>query len=304
MAPLPTTVLMAGRLAVAPGAAAPSLEIADPPPGNIACSAAPPMRIIWLILLASTGCGFTSPAPSLDDPRPGTVPGDDEPDAGAPPATRGFCDHTDPSLRLCVDFDGTIIDRSAAGAAVAATGVTPMQRDGEAAASLSAASTMHVHEAATLDILGALSLDMWIQPASKPSSSTTYWMLDNNTQYGAEFTDTGAVRCVLGGRVVDSATALAVDGRFHHIACTYDKAKLKVFVDGDLSRCLDLNMEIPIDGKDGLAIGANLSGSDAVPTFSSPFLGGLDNVRVWSRSDLDACAAAGRTGCRTTCPGS
>jgi len=256
------------------------------------------MRLLWAILLASAGCSFVSP------PGSGSGPGPDPDPMGGPdgaPAARTVCDHADASLRLCVDFEGTIVDRSAAGAEVAAAGVATMDRDGEPAAMLGATSTMHVHESTALDIQGGLALDMWIRPASKPASGSTYWMLDNNTQYGIELTDTGAIRCVLSNRVVDSAATVPLDGQFHHVACTYDRAKLKVFVDGELSRCADQTIEIPITGNDGLAIGANLSGTDAAPVFASPFVGGLDNVRVWARPDLDVCAAAHRTGCLTSC---
>lgn len=259
-----------------------------------------------LAFFASAGCTFASPPEGGDDlggaddePTPTTQPGQQP---GPPPAARGACDSADASLRLCVDFTGAVTDRSASGAPIAATSVGTMDRDGDPAASLSMASTMHVHEAAALDIQGGLALDMWIRPTGKPATGARYWMLDNNQQYGASYTDAGTIRCVLASYTVDSAV-LPLDGKFHHVACTYDQTKLKVFVDGDVARCQDLTVAIPTTGTDGLAIGANLSGTDASPTFYDGFIGGLDDVRVWARADLDVCAAAGRTGCRTSCDG-
>lgn len=253
------------------------------------------MRTAWLILLASTGCNFVSP--------PGDDPADDgmDPDPDTLPVARPACDPADPTLRLCVDFDGGILDRSAGGAAIAATAVTAMDRDGAAAAMLSATSTMHIHEAASLDIQDGLALDMWIRPTNYPAVGSRYWMLDNNQQYGVSFTERGAVRCVIGNATLDG-NAVPNDGKFHHVACTYDRAQLKVFIDGDLVRCNALTAQIPITGTDGLAIGANLSGTDAAPLYADTFVGGLDDVRVWARADLDVCAAAGQTGCRTACP--
>jgi hypothetical protein len=259
------------------------------------------MRIWWLAILASAGCGFTSPGEGGGGPGMDPGPGGDRPD-GSQTTVRTVCDRSDPSLRLCVDFAGTVVDSSAIGASIAVTDVSAMDRDGDPAAALSTTSTMHVHEATALDIQGALALDMWIRPSGKPLAGTSYWMLDNNQQYGIEYTDLGTIRCVLSNRVVDSAV-LPVDGRFHHVACTYDRTKLKVFIDGDVSRCADQTIEIPITGIDGLAIGANLSGTDLVPLFNEVFVGGLDDVRVWARADLDVCAAAGRTGCLTNCSG-
>jgi hypothetical protein len=265
------------------------------------------MRNFWLILCASAGCTFGSPGGSGSEPGPGD--GDDDivdpgpgPGPGPGPAGRTACDSADPSLRLCVDFDGAVIDLSATGAPIAATAVAELERDGDPAAALTGSSTMHVREAATLDIQGALALDAWVRPVNTPDGQG-YWILDNNQQYGASVTDAGKVRCIIGSRSLDSSAALPNDGVFHHVACTYDRAKLKVFIDGDVARCVDASAEIPTNGIDGLAIGANLSGTDLTPEFTGRFLGGLDDVRVWARADLDVCAAAGRTGCQTTCPG-
>jgi hypothetical protein len=260
------------------------------------------MRTFCLILCASAGCTFASPAGGGGGGD--LQPGDDQPDAATQPAPRAICDRSDPSLRLCVDFEGAIADRSANGAAIAASGVSPMERDGEPAAALTTSSSMHLREAATLDIQGGLALDMWIRPTGKPSSGNTFWMLDNNTQYGASFTSTGAIRCVISGLSSDSSGLVPSDDQFHHVACTYDGSMLKIYIDGDLQRCAGLGgAAIVTTGIDGLAIGANLSGSDTDPDYDDRFVGGLDNVRVWARSDLDVCAAAKQTGCRTSCAG-
>lgn len=255
------------------------------------------MRLLSLVLCAA-GCAFSAP-----DGEPG-------PDAGAPstqeppPGTqRSICDREDPSLRLCVDFRAPFADRSSRGAPLSATGVSPMDRDGEPAAELIDTSTMHVGESPALDIDDRLTLDMWIRPSGGPVAPDKYWMLDNNTQYAASFTDQRKIRCVIGSRTVDS-DPLADDGTFHHIACVYDRTagKLKVYVDGSVSRCSDETLAIPKTGVAGLAIGANLSGTDAAPAYDEPFVGGIDDVRVWARSDLDICALAHGTNCKTACP--
>lgn len=251
------------------------------------------MRNLWLVICASAGCTF--PSPGSD----GELEPEDEVSPDPAPAGRSVCDRRDPDLRLCVDFDGDVMDRSVYGATIAATEVSSMQRGSEPAAALVATSTMHVREGGDLDIVGQLSLEAWIRPQGAPGSEG-FWILDNNTQYGASYTTAGTIRCVLGNLVVDSAP-LPADGQFHHVACTYDGARLHVYLDGDLSRCRDLGIAIPTTGEDGLAIGANLSGTDTAPQFRGNFVGGLDDVRVWARGDLDACAAAGRTGCKTTC---
>ena len=255
------------------------------------------MRSLWLVLCASAGCSFGAPDDVLS-PDAGPDPVIDPP----PTAPRGICDREDAALRLCVDFQAPLADRSSRGAAIAATAVSPISREGDPAAALTTTSTMHVGEAAGLDIDDRLTLDMWIQPSGTPASGEKYWILDNNTQYAASFTDLRKVRCVIGSRTVDS-DPLADDGMFHHVACVYDRTqmKLKVYVDGSVSRCSDETLAIPKTGASGLAIGANLSGPDTAPVYAESFIGGLDDVRVWARSDLDICAMAHETGCNTAC---
>lgn len=256
------------------------------------------MRTFLLILVASTGCTFAAPDGELEP-----EPTDDEGTTTPPPTTPGAlatCVPSDPALRLCVDFDGSIEDRSANAVSISANAVDSMDRDGEPAAALTTTSTIHLREALKLEIAQGLSLDMWIRPMGTPGSDG-YWLLDNNQQYGATYTSAGKIRCVLGSRSVESAATIMNDGQFHHVACTYDGTDLKVFVDGELSRCQATDAGIPTSGTSGLAIGANVTGAETAPSFSGKFVGGLDDVRVWARAGLDACAAAGRSGCKTRC---
>ena len=256
-----------------------------------------PMRTLWLVVCASAGCSFGAPDDDVLGPDASADPVTDPP----PVVPRAICDREDASLRLCVDFREPIADRSSRAAPIDATAVSPMDRDGDPAAELTDSSTMHIGEALALDIQDRLTLDMWIRPTGTPASGEKYWILDNNQQYAASFTDLRKARCVIGSRFVDS-DPLPDDGQFHHVACTYDRTKLKVFVDGALSRCEDVTDAISSTGVSGLAIGANLSGTDAAPVFREPFVGGIDDVRVWARTDLDICAMAHQTDCNTTCP--
>lgn len=252
------------------------------------------MRTFLLLFIASTGCTFAAPDGELEP-----EPTDDE-GPTTPPPVLATCVPSDPALRLCVDFDGSIVDRSAGAAAITVNAVDSMDRDGEPAAVLTATSTIHLREATKLEIAQGLSLDMWIRPSGTPGAEG-YWLLDNNQQYGATYTSAGTIRCVLGSRSVESAATIMDDGQFHHVACTYDGTDLKVFVDGELSRCQATTAGIPTSGTSGLAIGANLTGADTAPSFSGKFVGGIDDVRVWARAGLDACTAAGKSGCKTRC---
>jgi hypothetical protein len=252
------------------------------------------------VIAVTAGCGFTA--------SPGD-PGDDVVDPGAPApdaaAARSLCDANDPTLRFCVDFEAPITDvvsdLSAHGVDAQAASIGRMDHETEHAAALTIGSTIHVAETPKLDIAQQLALDLWIRPIGQPLAGKKFWMLDNNTQYAASFTEERKARCVIKDRTVDSRP-LPADTAWHHVGCTYDGATMKVFIDGKLDGCSAQVLAIPTGGTSGLALGANLSGPSNTPLYDEQFVGGLDDVRVWARSDIDMCAAADKTGCTTTCP--
>jgi hypothetical protein len=168
-------------------------------------------------------------------------------------------------------------------------------------AGMAATSTMHVAESMDLDLAGDFAIDMWIAP-SAISKGLRYWLLDNNKQYFMSFGDTRQVRCGIGGKVVDAVQP--IDASWHHVTCNYEAngGHLQVYVDGTLSGCSGGAIApAPTSGHDGLAIGANLSGT----TFSERYVGQLDNVHVYARKlgAQEICTAAGHTSCNNVCPG-
>jgi hypothetical protein len=211
------------------------------------------------------------------------------------------CDPADPTLKLCLDFEAPldlgIADLSADGVLAITDRVGSMDRDSERAAVLNPGSTIHMPEQDKLDVTGALALDLWIRPMGLPPGPGKAWLLDNDKQYGARI-EARKVLCVVKDKLVESAP-LADDADWHHVACTYDGQVMKVFVDGELVGCRGETLAIPVDGRAGLALGANV---DGMGKYSESYRGGLDNVRVWARADIDACAVAGATGCATACP--
>lgn len=250
---------------------------------------------IAAVALALAGCAFTQDRP--DDLGGGGGGG-----GGGQDGSRTACDPADPTLKLCLDFEEpfetSIADLSADGVIATAEQVLGIDHDDERAAMLSPGSRLRVPESAKLDITGALAIDAWIHPMmGLPIGPEKAWVLDNEKQYGIRLEDDKVV-CLVKDRLVASPP-LASPQDWHHIACTYDSQVMKVFVDGQLAACRAEATPIPTDGKAGLALGANLGGKW---TFSEPYRGGLDNVRVWARADIDVCAAAGSTGCATVCP--
>lgn len=239
-------------------------------------------------------------------------PGDGDPgDPGDPTDTpiARKCSTTDAALELCVDFEdgngASLIPTDGSGknrVITLAQDIDFMQRgtspNVELAGQLSSASRLQVAETAALDITQNLTLSMWMKVGT--ASANAYWLLDNNTQYHVSFQPDGQVRCGLGSEVVSSGALRIYDQDWHHIGCTYEGAQLKLFVDGSRVGCRSLETMIATGGSVGTSIGANIS---AGPTFSDQFIGGLDNVQVFSRTltDQQICEAAGHTSCGNYC---
>lgn len=272
--------------------------------------------IVWLI----AGCGFSTPAEPAGDPG-GSDPGQNGGSGtGSGVGTAGAqCDASDAQLRLCVSFgvDPMMQDLVAGHAVVDAFGVAPLTAVlpiasilTGTAGSFSAASRMRFAESPDFDV-SELTVDLWMSPQSTPGNGARYWMLDNNSQYYASFEHNNTVRCGVGGTSVNSQGAIA-PGTWHHVACTYGVADrtLRVYVDGNVSGCVQVPGGIPQNGKDGLAIGANYAPPPPNPPsppggYTENFLGGLDALHLFARALTpdEICQASGHTQCNTKCPG-
>jgi hypothetical protein len=264
--------------------------------------------LVWLI----AGCGFASPASTVEDPGgdPSGGSAGSGTGSGGPGTASGKCDVTDPGLRLCVSF-----------------GINPMARDlvtplhevdpgstGVVAlpsitvpilglmvnnpGTFGANSQLRFKEHPDFDV-DSLTIDLWMLPQSTPAQNTAYYLLDNNTQYSATY-DSDGVHCTVAGTTVDSRPVPA--GGWHHVACTYADRQLRVYVDGDLGGC-KMASAIPSGGKDGVAIGASY---DPKNGFQHKFMGNLGNLHLYGTelAPDPICRAAGRPGgCNATCPG-
>ena len=271
--------------------------------------------VVWLI----AGCGFSAPAaPAGGDPG---GDGSDPPGSGSGSSDAAQCDASDPALRLCVSFGTAPMaqDLAPASHAVAEmagvaqlTALLPIANSlTGTAGSFSAASRLRFAESADFDV-SELTVDLWMSPQSTPGNGAHYWMLDNNSQYYASYDHNNTVRCGIGGTSVNSQDTLA-SGSWHHVACTYGPADqtLRVYVDGSVSGCARVQTGIPLNGKDGIAIGANYAPAPPNPNPNAPtgnytenFLGGMEGLHLFARALTpdEICQAAGKTGCNAKCP--
>lgn len=260
---------------------------------------------MFLLAALISGCGFSVDTGGAGDDGPGTDPGDDDP---IMPVARACSQVTDPALRLCIDFDdGTTAatDGSSYQNQVESQNLTPMTRDAEQAVQVDRTSKLYVPETPALDIEDELTVSLWVKiaPGDLPRPTEKRWLFDNNAQYFAYLHDGAALRC--GSQNVNVETLALADGTWHHIACTYEPETMRVYIDGNVANCRGTGeREIPTNGNDGFAIGADLSKTAGGPAFADALVGGIDNVQVFARelAPEELCAAAGRTTCLATCP--
>ena len=77
-----------------------------------------------------------------------------------------------------------------------------------------------------------------------------------------------------GGEIATVGAGLN-DGKWHHIACTYDSTTAQVFIDGKLSAQGDINKTMDNTDDRIINVGAN------VGTYDNEFLGAMDDIRIW-----------------------
>lgn len=242
---------------------------------------------------------------STDIPGESMEPDDNDPNTPKP-AVR--CMGT--GLSVCVDFEDMPLpkDGMTPALAIATTGVTQQDRLTEKAAEFSVASSVVVADGAKLD-LQEFSIEMWVKPTVVPpdSGDKQVGLFEAQLQYAMNFEADRQFECQLwapgsgGDDHVDSAS-IATIGVWHHVACTYDGAMMKIFVDGKLEGCQPTTREVATDGV-GAAIGSNIA---VGPVYKNRFVGQLDNLHVYSGalSAASICTLAGGVGCTNTCPSS
>ena len=88
-----------------------------------------------------------------------------------------------------------------------------------------------VQEDASQDFTEALTLETWLRLDAFPAVRAG--VFDNPSQYGLFLMANGAVLCCTSssGNCLESPPALTLDV-WTHIACTYDRARRVIYVDG------------------------------------------------------------------------
>lgn len=257
------------------------------------------MRLFLVGILCASACAFEADVPGEDpqeDPNPNPNP--------TPPARR--C--TTSGMQMCIDFEGDPFVTDTFGAVTPATNVMATTRDIEKAAHWMGMSWIQVVDNPRLDNAN-YTIELWTKPAQLPRKmgDQQVGLFDVSSQYQMNLEWDGSIECRFFdfSRVnddnIDSQIKLAPGG-WHHVACTYDKTELRVYVDGKLEGCHPSAKTVNTSGTNGAAIGANI---DFGPQqFKNRFDGDLDNVHLYARAlgAQEICDAWGYGNCSDVCP--
>ena len=240
-----------------------------------------------LVALVSA-CGFNPTPLEVQIDAQGSTTQAGPPD-GPNGATQFAACHSQLSgVVLCFDFEDpslvpTIHDSSVGDHDAIGANVDVMTRAQQHAAMVDQASSITVPESPQLDLVGPLSVEMWIEATTAQQDVTVF---SHSADYGIDFNF--ATGCYIG-----NAEAWAPDTLppgWHHVGCTFDGTTIAAYVDGSVVACETGRLDsTPRAAEIGI---------------SERFSGGVDDVHVYNRalSPAEIQGLAGVTTGTTTCP--
>jgi hypothetical protein len=239
------------------------------------------------------------------------APGDAEESAGDDPpgpiaSPPSICASL-PAPVMCFDFEppATVTDRVTPSVPTMARDVAASPRLDGQALKLTDKSDIRVQDR-KLDV-SKLTLDAWVYLDQRPSgrNNNLAAAFDATLQYALAFTEDLRVHCSLGFENYLSATSLRTR-TWHHVACRYDGAQLRIYIDGEIAGCAAPPQGIAHSPNYGATIGSRYSFSQMGDPLMNRLEGSIDDLRLFDvpLADDALCVAAGKASgtCRTTCP--
>lgn len=149
--------------------------------------------------------------------------------------------------------------------------------------------TTKLEIAQELGLAGAVTIELWAQTGFSntklfDSSGRIYLARNSNNELECGINGGGDEQRVTGKG--------ALDGNWHHLACTLDASgDIKVYVDGDVGDCETLDASIDTSRTGTTVLTGGLAGA-------------LDSVHVYERvlSATEICTLSGQASCKATCP--
>lgn len=253
-----------------------------------------------LLVALLCGCDVVYEA-FLRSPEPDGAAPDAAPDAAAPEAgmdlrsVSPLCDDKDPTLVLCLGFEGNLSDLSrnrlqpvgspqvtfaagAVGSGAELPGPTPF-----------ALPPLPAWDAAQY------TLEVWVNLRQLPGEGQRFGLFDHTGRYGvflygptAGGTASATLECSYIGQRFRGPSLKT--GTWQHLACATDGMTMTLYLDGLATQRYPLTASVPVTTTNGTHVGSDEpSGNDRLP-------GALDELRFFSRvrSDAEIAEAAGR----------
>jgi hypothetical protein len=230
------------------------------------------------------------PDAAPDTTGPADAPGPDAAgaDAVSPPALT--CP-VDPQLALCLRFEGAVMDESQSRIGFSASSLAFASGPDGRAAVMGTTSRIRSGDTTALDV-SQLTIEAWVRPSVFPMTGLRSGVLDYQRQYALFIMPGGGVMCGIGGGRIITIDSLLSIGVWQSLACTTNGSTIDIWVNGTKRGSLPINGVQTPSGTGGVAIGGNVpvAGQDD----PDPFVGELDNVRVWRRvrSSAEICRDA------------
>jgi hypothetical protein len=193
------------------------------------------------------------------------------------------CDPSDPTLMLCLDFEDGVRDLSSHAQPVDVAGsITYAAGPHGRAAVLTTTSRLHVANG-TAWTYSALSIEMRVSPLELPASGARAGLLDKDFAFGLFLHPDGVVDCFMTAHV---SAGVASIGKWTALACVDDGTNVVLYADGAQVASAAVAGSLPLSGE-LVAIGGNSPDGE-------PFIGRIDDVRVFSRALTPSEIAADR----------
>jgi hypothetical protein len=220
-------------------------------------------------LLALVGCSFGAPRASSET--------SDTP--GGP-----FCGQA--GVVACYEFEGATADGTANHLDGTMTNVTFVSGKRGMALRSDTTSAVDVADSALFDV-AALTVEAWIYPTQLPATGERMGILDADGQYGFFLYESGRLQCTSGGSS-NQIDANVPANQWTHVACIYDGANRRIYVDGGLIS-ETTGGALSTGGTTGITIAGNNP-----PGSGARLVGMIDQMRLWSRAltDVEIVAAS------------
>ncbi len=257
-----------------------------------------PLARLFYVAIAVTACSFdTSTVATMRDAKwaddAGTIWDAAPPRADAgPPKT---CDSSRSELVLCMRFEESeqsmmLRDESQYDNHGTVSEATfPEGHDGKVLRPDSVFFDSNIPPSQSLNLSEAMTLEMWIRPDDVLIFGRV-GLVDNDGRYGLFLGDEYELQCgvSIGEKVVTSDDVVTQGGGWQHVACTYDGATVRVFVDGVEKAAEARSGPIGSVQSTGTSVAQNSPGGDV-------FEGAVDTLRIWNiaRTRRQLCDGAG-----------